>query len=300
MKILNQKSGTVTVAALLALLLTSAPAGAAWFDNLHPAPRAGALAGALTAAADDASAVYYNPAMLSFAPIDYEAGVSYRTVWGQDFISYMEGRCLFTVPQMGSFGRFGLAVQSLSTEYGGNTLADETAITFSQGCLLMKDIHSSLAFGYSINLYGASFGETVTGQDLGSAWTVGFDAGFVAEVRTRTRIGAFLKNLNKPTLGEEFGYPLPRALSLGVSYLPYAGIRTNIDVEKPVDSDAIIKGGVEYEIASFAVLRAGLVNDPASFNAGLAIRYAGLEVEYAYADHPVLPGSHYIGIGYAR
>lgn len=258
------------------------------------------MGGAMTAAADDASAVYYNPAMLSYAPIDYEAGASYRNVWGADFITYAEGRVLFTVPQLGSFGRFGAAVQTQNTEYGGNSMADETAITLSHGFWLMKDIHSSLAFGYSVNLYGVTFGETVTGQDLGSAWTAGIDAGFVAEIRTRTRIGAFVKNLNKPELGVEFGHPLPRALSIGVSYLPYAGIRTNIDVEKPVDSDAIIKGGVEYYMTSFAVLRAGLVNDPVSFNAGVAVKYAGLEVEYSYADHPVMPGSHYIGIGYAR
>jgi long-subunit fatty acid transport protein len=164
----------------------------------------------------------------------------------------------------------------------------------------MGDIHSNLALGYSVNFYSVGFGESVTGEDLGSDWTVGFDAGVVAEVRTRTKIGAFVRNFNHPMLGEEYGRDLPRALTVGLSYIPYSGVSTNIDVEKAVDSDAVIHGGMEYAVTENVTIRAGLVNNPVSFSAGFKAHLSGISIEYSYVDHPVMPGSHYIGIGYAK
>ena len=291
---------SLPVLLILVILLSIPVPSLAWFENLQPSPRARALGGAVTAASEDAASVYFNPACLALSTLSYEAAASYHNVWGQDYLKFYEARALVNLEVLGKFGRIGCGFQQQKTVYQGNDLASETTVSLAQGFTFMEDIHSSLSAGYTLNLYLADFHETALGEDLGSGWTGGLDAGFVATVRRRTRVGAFIKNLNKPVLGVESGHSLPQRLSIGLSYLPYAGIMTGFDIEKPLGEPIVLRGGVEYGLTDFLLLRAGMESDPVTFNAGLAVCLSGITVEYAYADHPVLPGSHLFGVGLVR
>jgi hypothetical protein len=174
----------IIVAAAVPLLLAPVAAEAAGvFDNLVLSPRVRALGGAFVALSDDEMALFTNPAGLADQG-KVMVYASYVDLFGYDFLDL--GSIAAVVPT--TYGTFGAGGRILKAEYQGVDLERELSFSVGHGIMLMKDIHSSLAIGYSANLYGLSFeAESVAGEDLGSASTVGFDVGVLGTLRGRTR-----------------------------------------------------------------------------------------------------------------
>ena len=169
---------------------------------------------------------------------------------------------------------------------------------FSALLRVMEDISSSLAFGYSLNLYNLDYPTaSVTGLDLGSATTFGLDLGFRATLHERTTAGFFAKNVNNPQLGDPVASDLPQRLSGGLAYRPYDGVVTAIEIGKALGQDLQVHGGIECEVAEQLVLRAGGQSNPDLFDVGAGIRVKGFGVDVTYTHHPVLDGTVHTGIG---
>lgn len=279
----------------MALLLVPCVAGAAGvFDNLVLSPRARAMGGAFVALSDDETAVFTNPAGLAG---QNATGVyaSYVNLFGYEYFDL--GSVSTVVPT--DYGTFGVGGRMLTVEYNGVDLSSEYTVTVSHGVSLMEDVHSSLAFGYSANLYGLAFdAQSVSGEDLGSANAVGFDVGVLGTLRGRTRFGLFMKNINNPKLTGTDEEDLPQWFTAGVAYSPYGGVQTLLEIQKQDDEDLRACFGVETELTDYLVARAGLQNNPNRVSAGIGARWSGIRVDYSYTSHAVLPGSHHFGLGY--
>lgn len=281
------------VATALLLLLPSAAGAAGVFDSLVLSPRARALGGAFVALSDDETAVFTNPAGLAGQD---EIGVysSYADLYGYDFIKLGAGAAV--VPT--GYGTFGFAARYMNVDYGGNNLETEYTITVSHGITAMEDVHSSLAVGYSFNLYGLSFPtESVGGEDLGSANTFGLDVGVLGTLWGRTSFGFFMKNINNPKLGDPDAKDLPQWFTAGVKYSPYGGVNTLLELQKQDDEDLRACAGFEFEVAEYLVLRGGLQNEPNRLSAGFGTHWKMLRFDYSYTSHSTLPGSHHFGLG---
>lgn len=282
--------------AAVAVLLMPCVAGAAGvFDNLILTPRARAMGGAFVALSDDESAIFMNPAGLA----EQDAvGVytSYVDLYGYPYFDL--GSVSAVVPT--SYGTVGIGGRVLKVEYNNVDLETEYTVTVGQGFMLMKDIHSSLAFGYAANLYGLSFdSDSISGEDLGSANAVGFDVGVLGTLRDRTRFGFFMKNINNPKLGETDTEDLPQWFTAGVAYSPYGGVETALEVQKQDDEDIRVCFGVEAEVTDFLDVRAGLQNNPNRASVGFGAVWQAIRVDYSYTSHETLPGSHHFGLGYS-
>ena len=287
---------TIIAVAVMAVLLVPCEGFAEGvFDNLILTPRARAMGGAFVAMADDETAIFTNPAGLAEQSSVSVYG-SYVDLFGYPYFDL--GSLSAVVPT--SYGTVGLGARMFKVQYDEVDLSEEYTITVGQGFSLMKDVHSSLAFGYAANLYGLSFeAPSVSGQDLGSANTVGFDVGVLGTLRGRTRFGFFMKNINNPKMGETDTEDLPQWFTTGVAYSPYGSVTTSLELQKQDDEDLRACFGIESKVTDFVTVRAGLQNNPNRVSAGFGAVWQSIRIDYSYTSHATLPGSHHFGLGYA-
>jgi hypothetical protein len=181
----------------------------------------------------------------------------------------------------------------------GTTLTKETTVSLAHGFRVMGDVQSELAVGWSLGLYDLGYGRSVTGIDPGSARSLGLSVGAIAVLRERTRIGFHALNLNAPNIGDRDKQDLRRELAIGVTYAPYDGVETTLDITSEPGEAAQYRGGAEFQVAEFAWLRAGVHTEPNVFTAGFGLAVRGLRLDYGLSTgNAGLGETHQLGIGY--
>lgn len=283
-----------------AVLLSAQLAGAQLISNPNsPVPAALGVGGAYSAAAVGAEAPYWNPSGLAYGK-GTGGRFSYHRPYGATFLTHLSASGYSSLP--GRAGAIALGIQTLGTRSGGVTMASENELFIAHGFLLQEDIHTSLAFGYTLKMIGYDLGMSVEGEsgaiDLGNAITAGLDVGATAQVWDRFRLAGSFKNINHPQLGSDRPRDLPRILSAGVSYFPYYGVRTTFDIERELNAATIFKGGVDAAIVKPLHLRFGVMTNPNIFTTGFGLYWREIVIDYAFIYHPVLSPSHMIGIGF--
>ncbi len=281
------KIGVVTIV----ILISWSMACAYVFDAVDVSSKARGMGGAWVASGEDASAIFYNPAtLLEVDGTDLYA--SFLRPNSQDFesLTFVASSFSYTKTQ-----RLALSFRRFSVEYGGQNLLSESTVSAAHAICVMRDLHSALYLSYAVNVYMLSFGETST-QELGSETTFGVDLGFLGVLRDRTRLGLFLKNINEPTVGKIEREPLPQWITAGVSYKPYYGVTTELDVRTVRGEDPEIHLGMQFRVTDAFDVRFGFQTEPHSLTGGFTVRMKMLELDYAYSSHSVLPGTHHISV----
>lgn len=287
---------------LIFLFLLTLPllAAAQLISNPNPpVVAAQGVGGAYTAVATGAEAPYWNPAGLAYSK-GSQGRFVYHQPWGVSFLTHLSASGSTVLPKKA--GAVAVGFQTLSTRYSGYTLANENELFISHGVMLQEDLHSSLAFGYTLKLIGYDLGESIEGEsgtiNLGSASTFGLDVGATAQLWDRFRVGGSFKNINHPALGSGVKRDLPRIFSGGISYSPYYGVVTSFDVERVLTGVTQFKGGVNATVVKPLDLRFGVMTNPNCFTGGFGLHWRELVIDYALIYHPVLSPSHLIGIGF--
>jgi hypothetical protein len=256
------------------------------FDDYEPSVRARAMSGAVTSFSDDYTAILYNPAGLKNA--ENQVGATYYHLFGNDFATVSALSASYQTP----YGAFGAGFQSMSVDYLDVNLTAENKFSLGHSFTLIKDVRSDISLGYSANLYHLSY------HELGSQTAFGLNAGVIAVLHQRTRLGFMLTNINKPKMGASEKHEIPQMLAVGLSYIPYQGVITAVDLKKNWEGDTEIRGGVEVEVHPMFLLRMGVRNNPASYSAGAGFKIIGISLDYAVSTHAVLDLTHHIGLGY--
>lgn len=259
----------------------------AMFNDYEPSARARGMSGAVTSFSDDYSAIFYNPAGLKFS--NNQIGAGHYNLFGNDFseVTTVSGSY-----NAGKFGNFGYGFMSHNVEYYNVNLMTEKIFSVGHSFYLNKDVHSEISFGYSANLYSLSF------DGLGEQYNLGLNAGVIAILHQRTRLGFMLKNINKATMGDTDKFEIPQQLAIGLSYIPYQGVITAIDLKKNYEGDTELRTGVEVELHPMLVMRAGIRNNPASYSFGAGFKLKGIMLDYALNSHAVLDLTHHFALGY--
>jgi hypothetical protein len=275
----------------LLVLVTACCAFCYVFDSVDVSSKARGMGGAFVATADDATALFYNPACLA------EAGsaniyATYFSPNSQDFdaLAFLA----FGFPVRKTQG-IAVSYRKFGVEYKGEDLLSESTLSFGHGIQLLKDIHSSLTVGYAFNIYTLNLGRTET-LDLGRETTYGLDIGFLGVLRERTRLGLFIKNVNEPKLGKDMREPLPQWISAGLAYNPYYGVITELDIRAMRGHDVEFHVGMQFLVTDFLGLRFGFETEPNSLTGGFTVKLKPFGVDYAYSSHSVLPGTHHISV----
>jgi len=264
-------------------------------DYAYTGAQATALAGAVAAQPGGESSLFHNPAGLA----ELENGfftVGRSAIAG---VPYSYAGVLLTSSPVGVLG---ITLQQSETTVSNVSLSTEQALGLTGGLYLQQDRNSSLSVGYAVNLFRWSLGRTAGPSGDGSdglpaakGSAVGVDVGVMAVLRQKHRIGVFIKNANTPSMGQGTSrQQLPRRINVALAYLPYEGLVTAVEMEKPVSGTIQIRSGIEYTLNSQWTLRVGVQSKPNRMGAGFSLNLNRFHLDYGLLTHPVLPLTHQI------
>jgi hypothetical protein len=152
------------------------------FEDLESGARADGMAGAMTAVADDASAIQFNPAGLN--QIENISVMSfYKLLFGGVGVNLHDVCFDLAYPINKKVGVVGVSLQEM-----GISLNSERVVSFSHGFSLVRDI----TFGYSIRGY------SLYQKDFGTGYNIGLDLGVMSKVYKRWQAGFYIHNINNP------------------------------------------------------------------------------------------------------
>ena len=267
-----------------------------------------AMAGAVVSDPGSVESAFYNPAGLSNLS-ESEIIIGNSNYYQLDFLTYNY------ISYLNHSKSYALTIQSLGVESNndnwlnpnGSSLSKEISISFSQGYDLLKDKNSSLTLGYSLNYMfleqtssAGPSGDGSNGLAGGQISAFGVDVGILSTLRDKIILGAFIKNINSPSInkGSSIQY-LPRKLSIGMTYLPFDKLKTNFQIEKLLGrSDNQFRFGIEYELTSTFTLRSGIQMEPNRFGAGFVYKpNKKINLAFGLLTHPVFSSpSHNIDL----
>lgn len=284
----------VLAASVLAGLGLTAGRASAAFDELQLDPRLRAMGGAGTAAAADYLTLYHNPAALSLVE-QFEGGVSYMNPHQESFLKLWSAGVSAKLP--GKLGGIGFGFRRFGTDYLGQDLSAENTFSVAHGFSLYKDMSSTVAFGYALNLFNLRYGTSISGLEPGSANSFGVDLSARVTLHNRTAFGFLAQNINNPTIGDVDVTDLPRRLVGGVSYSPYPGVITNFDMESVLGERARMHGGVDFGLNDYLNLRFGIMTEPNVWSGGFGLNWKGVRLDYGFSTGAgPLQESHQVGL----
>ena len=237
-----------------------------------------ALGGAYTALADDASAIFTNPAGLglqkdySFVSmstqlltcVDYKlAGFAYPTKYGTFGIGYVgvsspAGNHIYTSG--------GITIE------GGPIYYSNSMILLSYGCGLNRQ----LSLGTNLKILAQGFSGDIDGAPSASGTEL--DLGAMYKLNNSLTFGATLQNIYGMLTDGSINWStgekekLPTLLKLGCSYRALDNVLLNLDSTSALGTERnlVFNGGAEWQVVDALALRAGFDQKNESVSDGTA------------------------------
>lgn len=281
------------LAAISAVFAVSDQAGTSGsaFLKLGQSVRAEALGGSFVALADDASAIFYNPAglqlsgysRLSFTQNQWLVDSSYSTI-------------CYTYP-LGIDNTMGFAASYLNFGSIQETTSNSRTGTgryFTPSALLGV---MSMAFNIQRAFVGINFKILQQNIDAYNENGYGIDVGMLTKAPWEdVRLGVSLLNL-----GVSGDRSMPLTLLAGLNYSLNSNTIILTDLRVPRDQDPSLHCGIEYKPNLNLAFRAGLSSLSAegiglNYSLGLGLKVKNFNVDYAYVPYSDLGDSHRVGV----
>jgi len=272
-------------------------------DTRYHGARQLALAGSDIAWQQDEFAVFHNPAAGAWLSKS-SVGLSYEKLFG---LSYLPHVSTVVSSPIGSFGTTSLSYEQMSVSYQSRLLSNEMAVGLSQAFFLQKDRNSTLSMGFTASYYSVDYGKSAgptgdgsDGIELGSHQTFGLSVGVQASLHETHWVGASVKNINSPRLGQAnmVSY-LPRSIAVGYSYVPYHLVKTHFAMTHALGKVSQYHAGLEYQLLSSLQIFSGVHSNPNRLGLGIRLNVKLMKIDYALLTHPILPISQQFTFGMA-
>ncbi|NOX18665.1 MAG: hypothetical protein GXO87_10355 [Chlorobi bacterium] len=128
-------------------------------------------------------------------------------------------------------------------------------------------------------------------ENYGGDAAFSFNFGGLGYITNNLRAGFSIKNLTHSTYGNQPDQ-IPMVFDFGLSYDVIDEFTINAAVQKEIDFKPSLRIGVEYLIIKYLALRAGFMNEPNSFSAGIGINYSLFQIDYSIFTHTDLGLTH--------
>ncbi|MCB4756885.1 MAG: PorV/PorQ family protein [Elusimicrobia bacterium] len=254
--------------------------------------RPAALGEAFTSAADDITALYYNPASLKTlrsgqASFLYQKGLVNDT-YGQLVVGFPREKRAYGV----SLGYYDGGSVSVFDGVTQRTVKSQTDYVLGVGA---ARTWKTLDVGGTFKYFSSELAETA------KASAVAIDAGATLPVHPRVRLGASLQNFGTPLKYVSYSDDLPRIIRVGLSWLMIPGpAATTLFFDAPYhvnQSELRPAIGVESLVGPMA-LRAGYKTggDLQSFSIGAGFMWQNASFDYAFGLVDKLESSHRISV----
>lgn len=162
---------------------------------------------------------------------------------------------------------------------------------------------NQIGIGFSNQLGIASLGikvnylqTSIEGFGRGAAAVIEF--GGVAELTPELFFGAHINNVTRARFGKNSDDRLPTTIKAGISYRPATKVMVNIEAEKDILLDPLLKMGLEYNLMERVWARVGMNTNPGKFFFGMGFRPKRFHLDYALTQHPNLGNTHHFSFNY--
>ena len=288
MKKCQQNAAFVGGVCLLALACFAQPALAGPSYQVPLGPRALAMGGAFSAVADDATAIFWNPAGLSQIG-SQEVMVTQADLYG---IGIQDNFVAFALPvtmnQTAAVGWYRSAFDDDELGFGENRFDLSYAVR----------ARSWLSVGGTVKYLTRA--TDLDGVDVASGSGRGLDLGLMATPWKGLRLGLVAQDVfdTEIKFDEGSSVAFPRNTRLAASYA--FGSRGVV----AVDIDDRYHLGGELRLFDMLALRTGLEMDregseDPQYSFGAGFELGVLRLDYAYIDHPVLEATNHFGLSLA-
>ncbi len=255
---------------LLTLFFLDTAEAEASFRQRGPDARIEAMGGAGVALEIPAFGICYNPA--SGGASEGGAAVSYSIPFGDASLKTLHAAISENnLP----FDRKGGA--SLSYRRYGSDAYRETSVYAGYSTTIAGRLRAGIAAGILDRDSGNG----------GSSSALGLDIGLLAGISDSFTLGASVRNLNRPKIGDS-RETVPAAVFAGAAYRPADDVLLTVAVENGERSDTRIRSGGEVRVLRFLRLRAGFSTHPRIITGGAGFTYRTVEGDVAVVRHPDL------------
>ncbi len=285
------------------------------FLKIGVGARAGAMGESFVAVANDASALYWNPAGISQFKDDQV--LFSHTAWLVD----MQHEFLGAVYHLSPDDAFGLSVTTLHTEDMPVTtelqpLGDGTYFHYGDlavGLTYSRKLTEQFSFGGTVRY----FEETLdvlkmrgTVLDLGTYYWTGLGSlrfsAVISNFGNQVSPSGNVKILNGSTVSQFQEFSPPTVFRFGFAFEPFQNetnsLTTSLQLNHPNDNSENLSMGAEYQYLKTFFVRGGykmnVDEEGFSFGVGLAtsLNLFSLSVDYGYAPFRNLGGVHRISM----
>lgn len=300
----------------------------AQFLQIPVGAKAAAMAGAIVSSANDASALFWNPAGIANITSN-NVHFSHTEWWATIKLSH--AAYVHTIEDIGSFG-VSMSVLSMDKMEVTTELQPEGTGQFFDaqdvmiGVSYARRLTEDFSTGLTVKYVGQRiWNETASGIafDVGTQYKIGFRDLTLA--MSMTNFGSDLKydglDLNRkydensqvsynrlsPAKLAADDYPLPLHFQVGISMTAVTTDQFNVlleaDVTHPNDNDERVNVGTEVRVLDQFFLRGGYRfgydTETATFGAGVSVPLGDtrLSFDYAYALYDLLPNINRFSIG---
>ena len=298
------KNMTVTVSVAAGLMtfvanLFAAGTSAASFLKLGAGARAEAMGGAFSAVANDVTAVYWNPAGLAQLETA-ELAAMQNTHFVDTQYQFLAGAK--------PMGQNVMGISFYRLDYG--TIDSYTATDVKNGSFDAGSMAASVSLGRKLNdrmMAGVSVKLIEESIESEKASTFAADLGVLYKM-DRFNFSGVIQNAGPGLKMVKDSAPLPLTIRVGASTkFMNEKMLGSVEISKPNDAAASLRGGVEYKLASMFALRGGYAMAPGQstdlgglvgLNAGLGVTFNRFNMDYTISPFGDLGLSHRISFGY--
>jgi hypothetical protein len=258
----------------------------AQFLKLGAGARASGMGGAFAGVANDATAIYWNPAGLGNLT---SGALSVMHASWLDDINYEWAA--YAQP-LGGFGVLGVGVQYLS--YGTLTKLDSTGLEGDS--FNPADMAATLSYAKKIGSFGLGINlKYISSKIVDTAMAYGADIGIQQKLGDKLTLGLVAQNMGSKMKFINEEDPLPMNIKFGGAYSIKSNWIAALDINSPNDDDIAYAAGTEYVWAldnnmgiagrigyTTAAQDTGGVN---GISAGFGFNYKIYSVDYAYVPY---------------
>lgn len=280
------------------------------FLKIGPGARAVGMGEAFVAIADDATALYWNPAGLT--RIKDNQITFMHNFWFQkinyDYLGYVQGL------KNGADEKFGISIIMLHNGDIQRTIEDASGNYVGIGSnFTAYDL--ALGFSYAWKMgenfdIGTSFKFIRSSIDDVTGWTSCVDLGFLYSPINKLTFGINAQNAILPMPIRYYRgntpvsalHPLPMNIKVGASYKFNDNLLSGMDLNIPIDNKPNFHIGVEHWYGNFA-LRAGYKTDfiqdidaLSGLSVGLGFKWQNYQADYAFVPYGDLGFTHRVSL----